>query len=99
MNGAAEATRRLFFDQDTRPDAIFCAGDQMAIGSIDVIRQELGLRVPEDVSVIGYDGSGAGSWKGYQLTTYASPLAPMVDAAVSILMSQITTEKFYRITR
>ena len=45
---AKEAARRMF-DRDNYPDAVFVANDHMAIGVMDVLRIELGLKVPEDV--------------------------------------------------
>lgn len=53
--GGAEAARRLL-ERDERPDAIFVASDLMARGAIGVLRSA-GLRVPQDVAVIGFDDS------------------------------------------
>lgn len=88
MDGAEEATRRLFAARD-RPDAVFVANDHMAFGVIDVLRDELGLRVPDDVSVVGFDDVPEAGWKGYRLTTVRQPVEPMVRATVDILMEQI----------
>ena len=52
---AKEATRELFSGRGRAPDAIFVANDHMAIAAIDVLRYELGLQVPQDVSVVGFD--------------------------------------------
>ncbi|MCS4096205.1 LacI family DNA-binding transcriptional regulator [Rhizobium sp. BK176] len=90
MEGAAEATRRLFASR-SHPDAIFVANDHMAFGVIDVIRDELRLRVPEDVSVVGFDDVPEASWKGYRLTTVRQPVVPMIKATVDILMAQISS--------
>jgi len=49
-----EAIGRLWARPDTRPDGVFCGNDQIARGVVDGLR-ELGARVPEDVSVIGFD--------------------------------------------
>lgn len=62
--GSAAATRVLATAE--RPTAVFAASDEMAIGAILAAR-ELGLRVPEDVSVIGVDGHELGRW--FSLTT------------------------------
>ncbi|KAA2244247.1 LacI family DNA-binding transcriptional regulator [Salinarimonas soli] len=85
LAGAAEATRALL-SGPARPDAIFCANDHMAIACIDVARHAFGLRVPEDLSVVGFDDVGAAAWRGYDLTTFSQPLQPMVEATVGTLM-------------
>lgn len=49
-----EATAKLFATGENRPDALFCGNDQIARGAIDCLR-DLGLSVPNDVSVVGFD--------------------------------------------
>jgi DNA-binding LacI/PurR family transcriptional regulator len=51
------------------PDGVFCTTDLLAAGFLDVIRHDYGLRVPRDVSVIGYDDIPQAAWDAYQLTT------------------------------
>jgi hypothetical protein len=51
---AAGAARSLM-EGPARPDAIFVGNDHMAFAVMDAIRSDLGLRIPEDVSVVGYD--------------------------------------------
>lgn len=51
-----------------RPTAVFAASDFKAMGAMKAAR-ELGLRVPEDVSIIGYDGMSLGQWTEPRLTT------------------------------
>jgi LacI family transcriptional regulator len=55
-----------------RPDAVFCANDLMAIGALDAVR-ELGLRVPDDVRLVGFDDIDAASLVSPALTTVANP--------------------------
>ncbi|MGI9422710.1 MAG: LacI family DNA-binding transcriptional regulator [Hyphomicrobiaceae bacterium] len=88
MSGAAEAARTLLKRRHP-PDAIFVNNDNMAIAVMDVAKSEFGLKVPDDVSIVSYDDTGPASWHGYQLTSYAQPLRPMVDAAVALLMAQL----------
>ena len=45
-----------------RPEALFCANDLLAIGAVDAMRKSLGMRVPEDVLVAGFDDIPAASW-------------------------------------
>jgi DNA-binding LacI/PurR family transcriptional regulator len=87
MDGAAQATRRMFASD--RPDAVFVANDHMALAVMDTLRFELGLDVPGDVSVIGYDDVPAASWPAYNLTTVRQPANRMVAKTVSILLDQI----------
>lgn len=56
----------------SRPDAVFCGNDLMAIGALDAAR-ELGLRVPDDVRVVGFDDIEAASLVSPALTTIANP--------------------------
>ena len=83
-NGATEATRRLL-DGDPRPDAIFCANDVMAAACIDVVRDERGLRVPEDVAVVGYDNSSLAHWPAYSITSVDQDIAELARLAVGFL--------------
>lgn len=86
--GGREAMRGLCGGKK-RPDAIVCANDLMAIGCIDEARLSLSLKVPDDVSVVGFDGFAPGQWGGYQLTTVRQPVASMVRAAVDMLVARI----------
>ncbi|MCG8361312.1 MAG: LacI family DNA-binding transcriptional regulator [Kiloniellales bacterium] len=86
--GGAEAARRLL-SAAKRPDAIFCADDVMALGVIDVARKEFSLRIPEDLSVVGFDDIPASGWPAYDLTTVRQRIEPMVDRAVEILLARI----------
>lgn len=70
-------------------DAVFVAGDYMAIAVMDILRSELGLHVPEDVSVVGFGNVPQAAWDSYQLTTYEQSIYPMIDATVSILYKHL----------
>lgn len=71
------------------PDAVICANDMMAIGCIDEARHALKLRVPRDLSVVGFDGSEAGSWQSYDLTTIRQPTRRMAEAAIDMLLARV----------
>ncbi|WP_246788617.1 substrate-binding domain-containing protein [Bradyrhizobium sp. CCBAU 53421] len=81
---AAGATRALL-QQKNRPDAIFCANDHMALPCIEVVRHEFGLRIPDDLSVVGFDDAGPARWKSFDLTSFSQPLVPMVTATVGMI--------------
>lgn len=88
---ASEAARTLFagVPASRRPDAVFVANDHMAIAAMDVLRQELGLRVPQDVSVVGFDDVPQAAWGAYRLTTVMQDVEPMVQATVELLHEQM----------
>mgnify|MGYP005737289247 FL=1 len=71
------------------PDAVFVANDHMAFAVIEELRGNLGLRVPEDVSVVGYDDVQLSSWPSFDLTTVRQPSGAMVAETVAALMAQI----------
>ena len=73
----------------TAPDAVIAANDAMAIGCIDAAREEHGLRVPDALSVVGFDGIGAAQYAAYNLTTVQQPVARMTRATVAMLLERI----------
>jgi DNA-binding LacI/PurR family transcriptional regulator len=85
---AAEVARGLFAGPVT-PDAIFVGNDHMAFAVMDMLRFDLGLSVPGDVSVVGYDDVPLAAWPAYDLTTIRQPVRRMVDATVDALIAQI----------
>jgi LacI family transcriptional regulator len=72
-----------------RPDAVFCANDLMAIGAIDVAH-ELGLQVPQDLAVVGFDDVDAATIVSPQLTTVHNPAYESGRTAGDLLMSRVT---------
>lgn len=85
---SSEAVRELM-RRPAPPDAIFVGNDHMAFAVLDTLRFELGLRVPEDVSVVGYDDVPLASWPAYDLTTHRQPSNRMVKATVATLLGFI----------
>jgi DNA-binding LacI/PurR family transcriptional regulator len=79
-----QAARRLL-SMDDPPDAIFCATDISALGFLETARFEMGVRVPEDISVVGFDDIISASWPSYSLTTYRQPVDQMIDAMIDLL--------------
>lgn len=67
------------------PDAIFCADDHMAIAAIEVARQEFGLTVGRDVSIVGFEDVQPGRWPSYDLTSYSFDLGQLVGETLAIL--------------
>ena len=85
---ARQAARKMFSKKEI-PDAVFVASDDMAFAVMDVIRFELGLKIPEQVSVVGYDDVPVASWAAYDLTTVRQPANRMVAETVSIILECI----------
>ena len=73
------------FASDSRPQALFCANDLLAIGAIDALRETLCMRIPEDVIVAGFDNIPAAAWASIDLTTFVQDGARMVEAALAIV--------------
>ncbi|WP_047150914.1 LacI family DNA-binding transcriptional regulator [Aneurinibacillus tyrosinisolvens] len=93
--GYAAAVRLL--QSPEPPDGIFCANDIMALGAIDAAKQ-LGIHVPEEVSIIGFDDITSASWSSYSLTTWQQPVDDMVDAAIDLLSNEMAKEKSEPVT-
>ena len=90
---ARRATRELFGGSGERPDAVFVASDHMAFAVMDTLRFELGLRVPDDVSVVGFDNVPQADWGSYRLTTVEQPLEPMIEACVGLLQNYLRDDQ------
>ncbi|MGF9563874.1 LacI family DNA-binding transcriptional regulator [Neorhizobium sp. JUb45] len=83
------AVARKLFAGDDHPDAVFCTNDLIAFGLLDHLRCERGLRVPEDVAVIGFDDVPEAAWLGFRLTTFRQDPIVMADRAVELLQRRI----------
>ena len=71
-----------------RPSAIFAANDLIAFGALDAARR-IGIRVPEDLSVVGFDDIDMAGWEAFNLTTVKQPLGKMGREAVGLLLERI----------
>jgi DNA-binding LacI/PurR family transcriptional regulator len=80
-----------------RPTAIFCSNDRLALLTIRSLR-EMGLRVPEDVSVVGFDGLAMGQWLSPTLATVAQPHRRIGTDAALALARRIAGEAVSSIT-
>jgi DNA-binding LacI/PurR family transcriptional regulator len=89
---ARQSALTMFAPGRERPDAVFVASDHMAFAVMDALRFELGLRVPEDVSVVGFDNVPQADWGAYRLTTFEQPVDPMVEATVGLLQERLREE-------
>lgn len=71
------------------PDAVFCANDVIALGAIDGARSR-GMRVPDDLWIVGYDDIEMAGWGAYDLTTVRQPLSEMATLATALLVRRIS---------
>ena len=85
----ARGLRQIVQQLGRAPDAIICGNDVMAIGCVDAARHELGLGVPAELSVAGFDGVEPSTWLSYNLTTLRQPVQKMAQAAADMLTSLI----------
>jgi LacI family transcriptional regulator len=83
----SEAVQALFH-ASARPTAVVAANDQVAIGVIRALH-ELGLSVPDDVSVVGFDDTPVASYMVPSLTTVAIPTRDLGRTAVELLIDAL----------
>jgi len=84
VSGGRLGAERLL-DSDDRPSAIFAGSDLQALGVIEVAR-ERGIRVPEDLSIVGYDDVPVAQLSRPQLTTVHQPLRQMAALAARMVV-------------
>ncbi len=94
--GGMEATRRLL-DRADGFDAIFAASDQMASGAVNVLK-ERGLRIPEDVAVVGFDNNFFATSSIPHLTTVEQPSVEQGMTMADLLVRLIAGEEVERLT-
>jgi DNA-binding LacI/PurR family transcriptional regulator len=80
------------FARADAPTALFCSTDLLAIAAIGCLKR-IGRRVPEDVSVIGFDGIAIAEVMAPRLTTVAQPSRQMGAEAVRLLLARIAGER------
>jgi DNA-binding LacI/PurR family transcriptional regulator len=79
---------RDLLERDTPPDAVFAASDLVAIGCLDAAR-DLGVDVPGEVSVVGFDDIPMAAWSAYHLTTVRQPVDTMIDETLALMEAKI----------
>jgi DNA-binding LacI/PurR family transcriptional regulator len=71
------------------PTAVFVWSDDVAIRAIHLLREELGRRIPEEVAVIGFDGTEIGEHTQPRLSSVAQPIYEMAERGVEMLIARI----------
>ncbi|WP_373006665.1 LacI family DNA-binding transcriptional regulator [Hyphomonas sp.] len=83
------ALQELYGEGINRPTAIISVNDMMALGCMDEARAVLELKVPDDLSVAGFDGTGVSQFASYELTTIRQPIGRMSHAAVNMIAARV----------
>jgi len=88
-SGAASAERLL--GRRERPTAIFCFNDEMAMGAVETAKRR-GLRVPLDLSVVGFDDIRFARCIEPPLTTVAQPMRAIGEGTVALLLAILASD-------
>lgn len=91
LDGLRSVTKLASKIAADRPDVVICYDDKLALSTIDALRG-LGIHVPNDIAVVGFDDIPFASMASPRLTTVAQPAAQMGQLAVEMLMSAIHGE-------
>ena len=82
------AAAHSLLGESPRPTAIVCANDVLALGALSAARQR-GLRIPEDLTVVGFDDIAVAGWPVTDLTTVKVDLDLLAETAVEMLLEEI----------
>ncbi len=93
--GRAEMQRLL---QGCLAEAYFCGDDVLSIGALSAI-QEAGLRVPDDIGIIGLNDMAMARWQNIDLTTIRQPLAEIIEASIDLVVATIERPERHPETR
>lgn len=85
LEGSGYELTLELLEKKTKPTAIFCLDDEMAFGAIRAIKKK-GLRCPEDISILGFDGIAVGGYMDPPLTTMDRPVYKMARKAVEVIV-------------
>ncbi|WP_164203333.1 LacI family DNA-binding transcriptional regulator [[Micrococcus luteus] ATCC 49442] len=85
---SARAVALTVLAKPNGPRSIFCTNDVVAFGVLDAARK-LGLAVPDDVWVIGYDDIQMASWDVFDLTTLTQPVNAIADLGVDLVLLRL----------
>jgi DNA-binding LacI/PurR family transcriptional regulator len=86
--GGDASMRELWARSERRPTAVFAFNDQVAIGALHALRT-LGVRVPDDVAVVGFDGIALGAFTSPELTTIEQPRFEVGQRAVELVFEML----------
>ncbi|MFC3884580.1 LacI family DNA-binding transcriptional regulator [Bacillus songklensis] len=84
--------RQLLQRKEDRPTAIFACNDLLAIGAIEEARK-LGINIPEELSIIGFDNTILAEIANPTLTSVSQPIKEMANQAMTVLLEEIENEQ------
>jgi DNA-binding LacI/PurR family transcriptional regulator len=87
VDGGRSSARSLLA-RDNPPTGVICSNDLMAIGVMQEA-EKVGLHIPDDVSVVGFDGIPAATWTKPALTTIEQPVEKIAETAITVLRTLI----------
>jgi LacI family transcriptional regulator len=88
MSGTGYDETIALLDLPQPPTAMFVCSDQMALGAYEAL-YERGMRVPDDMSIVGFDDLDEARWAVPPLTTVRQPLTEMAGTATRMLLSLV----------
>ena len=88
--GAAIAAQLLDRPAERRPEGVFCANDTLAFGFMDAARHTFGLRIPEDIAVVGFDDVPMAAAASFQLTSVRQDIEGLAAEAVDRLVERMS---------
>ncbi|MGR3291964.1 MAG: LacI family DNA-binding transcriptional regulator [Paracoccaceae bacterium] len=87
-SGGAAAAGEVVARLSKRP-GVFCTTDSIALGLLDTLRHKLGIKVPQELSLIGYDDIPQASWAFAELTTIKQSVEDFAQVTVNMLKERI----------
>ncbi len=88
---AIEGAREILSGEQ-RPEAIFCATDNMALATIEVARHEFGLTIGRELGIVGFDDIPQAAWRDFDLTSFTQPVDAMADRVVDMLLGEARSD-------
>ena len=85
---AGRAEMQCLLAAPTRAQAYFCGDDVLSIGALSAIRDH-GLRVPEDIGLIGLNDMEMAGWENIALTTIRQPISDIIAASVALVVAML----------
>jgi LacI family transcriptional regulator len=90
---AGQQAMKALLEREHPPTAVFAGNDQQALGACQAAREQ-GRRIPDDISIIGFDDLPVARWTNPPLTTIRQPIAEMAAQAMRMLLRYLETAHY-----